>query len=85
MEMLIFASRVIRSRMRCDRSSWNRAEGCWVLVSCCSAEELLPVGLGLQEAVVTAYHLGLQGSPSVQVWFPRLPKLLRELPISLLP
>lgn len=57
MEMSIFASRVIRSRMRCDRSSRNRAEGCWVLVSCCS------VGLGLQEAVVTvACHLGLQGS-----------------------
>lgn len=36
MEILIFASRVIRSKMRCYRSSWNRAEGwcCWVLVFC---------------------------------------------------
>lgn len=60
--MLIFASRVIRSRMRCNRSSRNRAKGCWVLVSCSS------VGLGLQEDVVTACHLGLQGSLP-QSWF----------------
>lgn len=88
MEILIFASRVIKSEMSCLRSAWHRAEGYCVLFSMivCFYSVLqrscyLWASGFKQPIIATACILsckGLHHSPGfpspalVEVWFPKL-------------